>query len=79
MLNANEIGKALEHASFPIRSFAELHDALHRHLDVGEHVAACQIDRMERLFSPRDFLFTNAEQVRAIVQARQCLLADEGR
>ena len=71
MLSATEIGKALEHAGFPIRSFTELHDALHRPLSVGEHRPGCEIDRMERLFAPRAFLFTNAEQGQEIVKARQ--------
>ena len=77
MMSATQIGKALEHAKFPICSFEELHVALHQHLNVGEHGEMCEIGRMESLFSPRDFLFTNADQVQRIVKARQCVLAHE--
>ncbi|GAB4270096.1 MAG: hypothetical protein Kow0092_24340 [Deferrisomatales bacterium] len=74
MMSVAEIGNALKHARFPICSFAELRDALHRHVNVGEPGPRCEIGTLESLLSPRDFLFTNAEQVQNIVQARQWLL-----
>ena len=77
MIGAVQIGKALQHATFPIRSFEELHNALQQHLSGGEHCEACELVRMASLFSPRDFLFTNAGQVERIVAARQCVLVDD--
>ena len=77
MISAIQIGRALEEATFPIRSFEELHEALHRHMNVGEHCEGCEIGEMERLFSPRDFLFTNPGQIQRIVKARQCALVGE--
>ena len=58
-------------------SIEELHTALHRHLKVDRRFDESQIARMERLFSPRDFLFTNAAQVKKIVEMRQCALLEE--
>jgi hypothetical protein len=71
MVDATQIGQALQHATFPIRSFAELHHALHRHLGGQETEARCEIREMETLFSPRDFLFTSAEQVLRLLAVRQ--------
>ncbi|GAB4278861.1 MAG: hypothetical protein Kow0092_34640 [Deferrisomatales bacterium] len=78
MIDATLIGRALQHATFPIRSFEELHDALHRHLGGVEHEDRCEIRQMESLFSPRDFLFTNASQIQQVVAARQGSLELEG-
>lgn len=61
----------------PIRSREELHAALHYQLKVDEPCEESEIGRMESLFSPRDFLFTNAEQLQKIVKARQCVLVGD--
>jgi len=76
MISAIQIGKALEQARFPIKSLEELHAAIHYHLEVGEHIDESEISRLEILFSPRDFLFTNARQVQEVVEARQYALID---
>ena len=77
MISAARIGNALAHAQFPIRSFEELHAALHRHLGADANGDGCAIEEMRRLFSPRDFLFSNAAQVQRLVEMRQSALIDQ--
>ena len=76
MISAIQIGKALENAKFPIKSLEELHAAVHYHLKVNARCDESEISRMESLFSPQDFLFTNAEQVQKIVETRQSALVN---
>lgn len=75
MLSAIQIGKALQHATFPIRNIEELLFALQFPLKGEERCEESKMSRVECLLSPRDFLFTNAGQVRRVLEARQGALA----